>query len=238
MSPWPSPDRFDPQPTLEGDLVRLRPLRAEDHDALFAVASDPLVWDQHPNRDRYRPEVFRAFFREAMDRGGALAVLDAATGEIIGSSRYHGYDGARSEVEVGWSFLARKYWGGRYNGEMKRLMLDHAFRYVDHVIFVIGPENLRSRRAVEKIGAVFHEVRVVDQGERCIYRIAAPRVAARTGAPGAGGGAMPRSAKFWRRLALMEPKLRTWPSDHPNFWSSEKAAPPTPTSAPPTMVEK
>ena len=187
MNPWPSPDVFDPQPTLRGELLHLRPLREEDFDALFAVASDPLIWEQHPNSDRYRPDVFRTFFREAMERGGALAVLDAATGGMIGSSRYHGFDAARSEVEVGWSFLARKYWGGTYNGEMKRLMLDHAFRYVDHVIFVIGPENRRSRRAVEKIGAVFHEMRMVDQGERCIYRISAHRVATPADPPTAGG---------------------------------------------------
>jgi RimJ/RimL family protein N-acetyltransferase len=175
MTTWPSPERFDPQPILEGELLHLRPLRVEDHDSLYAVASDPLIWEQHPDSDRYRPEVFRRFFDEAIERGGALAVLDAATGEIIGSSRYHGWDGVRSEVEIGWSFLARRYWGGRYNGELKRLMLDHAFRYVDHVIFVIGPENWRSRRAVEKIGAIYHEMRGVDQGERCIYRISAPR---------------------------------------------------------------
>jgi RimJ/RimL family protein N-acetyltransferase len=187
LSTWPSPDRFDPQPTLRGELLHLRPLREADFGPLFAVASDPLIWEQHPNSDRYNLDVFRAFFREAMDRGGALAVLDAATGEIIGSSRYHGYDGARSEVEVGWTFLARRYWGGRYNGELKRLMLEHAFRYMDHVIFVIGPENFRSRRAVEKIGAVFHELRVVEQGERCIYRISAPRAATTADSPDAGG---------------------------------------------------
>jgi RimJ/RimL family protein N-acetyltransferase len=57
-------------------------------------------------------------------------------------------------VEIGWTFLARSHWGGRYNGEMKTLMLRHAFRFVGTVIFVIGTRNLRSQRAVEKIGAV------------------------------------------------------------------------------------
>jgi RimJ/RimL family protein N-acetyltransferase len=180
VSTWPAPGRFDPQPTLRGKLVRLRPLRETDFDALHAVGSDPLIWEQHPERNRHEPEVFRAFFREAIERGGALAVLDAATGRVIGSSRYHGYDGARSEVEIGWTFLAREYWGGRYNAELKRLMLDHAFRFVDHVVFLIGPENWRSRRAIEKVGGTYLEMRPDGRGGgSCVYRVSAPRHAPR-----------------------------------------------------------
>jgi RimJ/RimL family protein N-acetyltransferase len=143
---------FDPQPTLRGELLELRPLRPDDFDALYAVASDPLLWAQHPDADRWQEPVFRRFFADALASGGALLVTDRATGEVIGSSRYHGYDPAARVVEIGWSFLARKHWGGRYNGEMKRLMLAHAFRSVDRVAFIIGPENWRSRKAVEKIG--------------------------------------------------------------------------------------
>jgi len=146
---------FDLQPVLKGHLLELRPLRASDFDELFAVASDPLIWEQHPARDRYREETFRTFFRDALESGGALVAGDAGDGRIIGSSRFHGYDEEASEIEIGWTFLARSRWGGRYNGEMKRLMLDHAFRFVDRVVFRIGPLNLRSRRAVEKIGGVF-----------------------------------------------------------------------------------
>ncbi len=145
---------FDLQPTLRGELLTLRPLRPDDFDALFAVASDPLIWEQHPASDRYREDVFREFFREALESGGALVVLNARDGRIIGSSRYFGYNPERSEVEIGWTFLARSHWGGAYNGEMKRLMLDHAFRFVERVVFLIGPHNYRSQRAVEKIGAV------------------------------------------------------------------------------------
>src|SRR3982751_467343 len=125
---------FDLQPTLKGELVALRPLRAEDFDALYAVASDPLIWQQHPASDRYLEPVFRDFFRGAMESKGAFAVLDQTDGRIIGSTRYCGLDEARSEIEIGWTFLAREKWGGRYNGEMKRLMLAHAFRFVDRVI--------------------------------------------------------------------------------------------------------
>ena len=145
---------FDLQPTLRGELIELRPLRADDFDDLYAVASDPLIWEQHPARDRYRREVFNELFRESLASGGALLALDHSTGKIIGSSRYHAYSAETSEVEIGWSFLARAYWGGKYNGEMKRLMLRHAFQYVKRVVFLIGPQNVRSQKAIEKLGAV------------------------------------------------------------------------------------
>ena len=157
---------FDYQPTLRGDLIDLRPLRAGDHDALYAVASDRLIWEQHPDQTRYDPEGFRVFFQQSLDSGGALVAIDGATGSIIGSSRFHGFDEAASEVEIGWTFLARKYWGGTYNRELKRLMLEHAFRFARQVIFVIGPKNLRSQRAVEKIGAVRDLGRIHEQGGR------------------------------------------------------------------------
>jgi RimJ/RimL family protein N-acetyltransferase len=144
---------FELQPTLKGELVELRPLTADDFDQLFAVASDPLIWEQHPAADRYKEDIFREFFRVGLESGGAFLVTDAANGKAIGSTRYFGYNKNESEVEIGWTFLARSYWGGRYNREMKDLMLRHAFSFVDRVVFLIGPTNLRSRRAVEKLGA-------------------------------------------------------------------------------------
>lgn len=165
---------FDLQPTLKGKLVELRPLRDEDFDALFAVARDPLIWEQHPSTDRYKEDVFRAFFREGLESGGALIAVDATDGRIIGSSRFHGYDEKNSEVEIGWTFLARSHWGGRYNGEMKELMLRHAFQFVDRVVFLIGPGNVRSRRAVEKIGGALIAPRIDNKGvERVVYEITA-----------------------------------------------------------------
>lgn len=165
---------FDAQPTLEGALVALRPLRAQDFDALYAVASDPLVWAQHPEPDRYTPAVFRRFFDAGLASGGALVALDRADGRVIGSSRYHGHDAAAREVEIGWTFLARSHWGGRYNGEMKQLMLAHAFRFVDRVLFRVGPGNVRSQRAVERIGGVRLGVWADDGGPpSVVYAIAA-----------------------------------------------------------------
>jgi N-acetyltransferase len=145
---------FELQPTLKGDLLELRPLQPADFDALYAVARDPLIWEQHPASNRHEEDVFRPFFQEALDCGGAFVVIDAGAGKIIGSSRYFGYDEAKSEIEIGWTFLARPYWGGRYNREMKQLMLRHAFKFVDHVLLLVGPNNWRSRRAVEKIGGI------------------------------------------------------------------------------------
>jgi N-acetyltransferase len=175
---------FDLQPHLRGELVELRPLHADDFDALFAVASDPLIWEQHPASDRYKEEVFRAFFRDAMESGGAFVVHDLADGRVIGSSRYHAYDEVRSEVEIGWTFLARSHWGGRYNGEMKRLMLDHAFRFVERVVFLIGPSNIRSQRAVERIGAVRAGTRrdATTGKESVVYEITAARASSPTSA--------------------------------------------------------
>jgi RimJ/RimL family protein N-acetyltransferase len=163
---------FELQPILKGQLLELRPLRAEDFHDLYTVASDPLIWEQHPKKDRYKKEVFEEFFREAIESGGALIAIDSEDGKVIGSSRFHGYDEEKGEVEIGWTFLARSYWGGQYNGEMKRLMLSHAFQFVSRVIFLVGRDNLRSRCAVEKIGGVHVGSRSDSDGrENFVYRI-------------------------------------------------------------------
>jgi RimJ/RimL family protein N-acetyltransferase len=164
--------RFDLQPTLKGELLALRPLRADDADELYAVASDPLIWEQHPASDRYKPEVFRKFFRESLESGGALIAIDGQDNRVIGSSRFHGYEEEKSEIEIGWTFLARSRWGGRHNTEMKQLMLGHAFKYVNHVIFLVGLQNLRSQRAMEKIGGVRAGLRRDGAGrESLLYQI-------------------------------------------------------------------
>jgi RimJ/RimL family protein N-acetyltransferase len=144
----------DLQPTLEGTLVTLRPLRPQDWQPMFAVASDPLIWELHPEPTRYQEAVFRRFFDSGLEAGSALAILAGDSGRIIGSSRYYGHDPQWLEIEIGWTFLERAYWGGRYNREVKRLMLQHAFGFVDTVVFWVGEHNLRSRRAMQKIGGV------------------------------------------------------------------------------------
>jgi RimJ/RimL family protein N-acetyltransferase len=146
---------FDLQPTLRGELIELRPLTLQDFDALFAAASDPLIWAQHPENDRYTREVFQRYFDGAIESKGAFAITEWKSGRIIGSSRYCNLVPLEREIEIGWTFLERKFWGGVYNRELKTLMLDHAFKFVDRVVFVVGENNLRSQKALEKIGAKF-----------------------------------------------------------------------------------
>jgi RimJ/RimL family protein N-acetyltransferase len=154
---------FELQPRISGLRVDLRPMTLADWGPLLAAASDPLIWEQHPESDRWKPEVFRRYFDGGMASGGALVVIDRANRRIIGSSRYCNLDAAASEVEIGWTFLERRYWGGTFNREMKMLMLGHAFRFVHRVVFVVGEHNLRSQKALEKIGARF--LRRMDEPE-------------------------------------------------------------------------
>lgn len=135
-------------------MIIMRPLAEDDFEKLFEAASDPLIWEQHPNKDRYKREVFMNFFKGAMESGGAFLVIEKDTGEVIGSSRYYGYNEEESSVSVGYTFIARKYWGRNFNPSMKKLMLDHAFGSVGKIYFHIGKDNIRSQKAILKLGAV------------------------------------------------------------------------------------
>ncbi len=141
------------QPTLESALVRIRPLAEEDKESLYQVANDPKIWEQHPC-PRYLRSEFDEFFKESITSKGALAILDKSTGDLIGSSRFKSIDGNFNGVEIGWTFLARAYWGGKYNSEVKTLMMNYAFNYVDNIVFYVDRDNTRSRKAVEKIGGI------------------------------------------------------------------------------------
>lgn len=141
------------QPTLAGERLLLRPLRAEDRDALYAVASDPLLWADHPENDRWREPVFDAHFATLLDRGGSLAVTERETRSLIGVTRYqYGSSDNGGMIEVGSTFLARSHWGGTTNREVKRLLLAHALRHVARVEFWAWQDNARSCRALAKIG--------------------------------------------------------------------------------------
>ncbi|MEL7499714.1 MAG: GNAT family N-acetyltransferase [Planctomycetota bacterium] len=165
---------FEFQPLLSGSRVRLRPLLQEDFSALRQSAADPLIWEQHPAK-RFQPDVFEGYFTESLESSGALIVEMIESGEVIGSSRYHGYDEEESVIEIGWTFLVRKYWGSGINAEIKAMMLKHAFQFVDSVIFLVAPENIRSQTAVQKIGAVREGTRLRGSGtEDYLYRIRKP----------------------------------------------------------------
>lgn len=144
---------FDLQPTLENEFVRIRPLVDTDFEELYTVASDPLIWEQHPNPDRYRREVFATFFKGALESGGAFMVYDRQTGALIGSSRYYGWTPEDGSVHIGYTFLARDHWGTTYNRALKLLMMQHAFQYADRVLFHIGAQNIRSQTAIQRLGA-------------------------------------------------------------------------------------
>ena len=145
---------FNLQPHLENELVRIRPLAEDDIESLYQVAKDPLIWEQHTSFDRYQRPVFESFFQDSIASQGALLIFDKALNEIIGSSRFKRIAGVDSAIEIGWSFLARNYWGGKYNRSFKTLMLEHAFATLEDVLFYIALENLRSQKAVKKLGGI------------------------------------------------------------------------------------
>ena len=147
-------ENFNLQPEiLEDDLVVLKPVSENAFASFFEIASDPLIWEFHPEKDRYKKEVFQKYFDGAVASQSSFLVFDKATRALIGSSRYYNYEPGLSRVAIGYTFLARKYWGGRYNRSMKSLMLNHAFKYVNSVVFHIGQENIRSQKAPMKLGA-------------------------------------------------------------------------------------
>lgn len=145
---------FNLQPELKNEKVILSPLKAGDFEELYKVASDPLIWEQHPNKDRYKREVFEVFFKGAMESGGAFMIRDAKSGEAIGSTRFYGYDPKKDEVSIGYTFYARSHWGGKFNPAAKLLMIQHAFQYVNKILFHIGANNIRSQIAITRLGAV------------------------------------------------------------------------------------
>ncbi|MDP9085102.1 MAG: GNAT family N-acetyltransferase [Pseudomonadota bacterium] len=145
---------FELQPRIENRWVKLEPLEPQDFEALYAVASDPLIWEQHPSKDRYRREVFANFFQGAIESRGAFRIMDNTNGALIGSSRYYDLDEAARTVGIGYTFISRNAWGRPFNRALKTLMLDHAFGFVDRVIFHIGATNFRSRKAMEKLGGI------------------------------------------------------------------------------------
>lgn len=141
------------QPILENEIVRLVPLAETDFEKLYAVASDPLIWEQHPNRERYKREVFEKFFEGAVQSRGAFLVIDLATGNVIGSTRFYDFNPETKTVLIGYSFLSKSHWGGKYNQAMKNLMINYAFQFVDYIRFHIGAKNIRSQKAIQRLGA-------------------------------------------------------------------------------------
>ena len=140
------------QTTLENDLIILRPLSENDFEALYEVAKDPLIWEQHPCSNRYKKEVYSKFFIDSLESKGAFVIIEKSNSKIIGSTRFKKVENSENAIEIGWSFLSRDKWGGKYNKAMKEVMIDYAFKFVKHIIFHIAKDNIRSQKAVQKIG--------------------------------------------------------------------------------------
>lgn len=138
---------------LENELIRLIPLRETDFETLYQIASDPLIWEQHPKKNRYKRDIFIRFFEHAISRKSAFLIQEKSTGIVIGSSGYYDYNPLDSSIIIGYTFMARKYWGGTYNKASKKLLLNYAFQHVEKVYFHIGAENTRSQIAIARIGA-------------------------------------------------------------------------------------
>ena len=155
---------------LENDIIIITPLTESDFDRLFAVASDPLIWEQHPSNDRYKKEVFRPFFDGAVASGTAFLIFDKKTNKLIGSTRFYDYKPDEASIAIGYTFIAKEYWGGNYNGSAKKLLLDYAFEFVNTVIFQIGSTNTRSQKAILKIGAEkAREVELEFNGKKSLH---------------------------------------------------------------------
>lgn len=142
------------QPTLENEQIVLQPLKVSDFETLYAVASDPEIWQQHPNKDRWKKDVFRTFFEGAVQSGGAFKVVDKATGMVIGSTRFYDYQPEDNSIFIGYTFLATSCWGKGINQQVKNLMLDYIFQFVDQVNFHVGESNIRSQIAISRLGAI------------------------------------------------------------------------------------
>jgi RimJ/RimL family protein N-acetyltransferase len=154
--------KFSFQPTIQGEAISIRPLKESDFDEYYSCASDKKIWEGHPHPGRYKLSEFTPYFRAAIDSNAFVVVTENTSGKIIGASKYYLLDSVPDDISIGFTFLVRKYWGGETNRELKGLMLNYAFRYFDTVWFHIGPTNIRSQKATEKIGAVFSHKGILD----------------------------------------------------------------------------
>lgn len=158
LNPRPEPESPWRQPILGAELV-LRPMMASDVEPLYKAASDPLIWEGHPNRDRYTREGFARYFDSGLlaaesGSGGAYLVL-TGSGDILGCSRFYDWNRSSASIFLGYTFIVRKAWGSGVNTELKRLMLGHAFAHVDEAQFHVHVENLRSQKSLARLALRF-----------------------------------------------------------------------------------
>lgn len=146
--------------TLDGDVVRLRPLRMEDAGELASVGLEPELWELQPRRV-VTEEDMHGYVRAALDEAAAgialpFAIVDRSSGAIVGSTRYADIVRPHRRLEIGWTWLIPRYQRTGANTEAKLLLLTHAFEALDamRVTFKTDALNVRSRTAILRIGAV------------------------------------------------------------------------------------
>lgn len=138
---------------LENDLVSLLPLKAGDFEEVYAAAADPEIWEQHPNKDRWKKEVFQTFFEGALQSKGAYKIVDQASKAVTGSTRFYDYNASDKSIFIGYTFFAKAFWGKGRNRAVKTLMLDYIFQFVNTVYLHIGASNIRSQISIARLGA-------------------------------------------------------------------------------------
>ena len=144
---------------LEGDIVRLEPLRLDHAEALSTVGLDPSLWALTTIRV-HTPAEMLAYVEDALteQRAGAslpFATVERATGRVIGSTRFGNITPAHRRVEIGWTWIAPAWQRTAVNTEAKLLMMRHAFDTLGYrrVELKTSALNLRSRNAMLRIGA-------------------------------------------------------------------------------------
>jgi RimJ/RimL family protein N-acetyltransferase len=140
------------QPTLENEKLILYPLQEQDFEDLYLAASNPKIWEQHPNKERWQRDVFKNFFEGALQSKGAFKIVDKATGNTIGSTRFYDYSTEDKSILIGYTFYTTEFWGKGINHLVKRLMLDYIFQFVSVVNFHIGADNIRSQISISRLG--------------------------------------------------------------------------------------
>jgi len=138
---------------LENDIVSLIQTEKKHFEELYTVGSNPVIWEQHQNQDRWELNNFREYFDVGINNDeGCFTILDKKTNKIIGTTRYYSFDEEEPSIKIGYTFISRDYWGTQMNYQIKKLMLDYIFQFLDKVYFDISKTNYRSQKSVEKLG--------------------------------------------------------------------------------------
>jgi len=149
---------------LHGESVELLPLQREYFEELYAVAADPKLWEFIPMNSSVR-ETFDIVYNAALverERGSQypFVVYHKPTKKLIGSTRFLDILPKDKKLEIGYTWITREYWGTGINFECKLLLLTHCFDIlgVRRVQIKTDENNLRSRKAIEKIGGYFEGI--------------------------------------------------------------------------------